>query len=715
MLRQYSIRAMQLLAMMILPSVALAQSGRIVGRVTDAQGAGIAGVQLLASPAGVSAASGSDGRFTIRGVTIGAQSVRAYRFGYRQRTIAGVTVSANADARLDIRSSTRPTLLGGVVTSASRRVEKITDAPATITRLDEAQIENTIGNSFAAALKEVKGARLHPDRHPVGCDERARTSTPRSTTACCRWRTAASACWPESGLPVGSLDDGAEGRPRGRRSARRPRLGALRPGRVERRRHAPDEGSARSTRGTTLEVDGGTRSFYDVQGRHAGVAGNVRLQAHRRVRERRTTSRTTMSTARRDGATDADSRARRQLEDGRRRAAPARSAVLTDGGSPLRRRLGVSKLNGIGPTNVGRNQLAELRLPRRAAQVHGPALVRARLHVASRSGHDVPAERAARRTRLRFPTISDDSVKALSAFPGDGRLQAAEIQNNFSIGMLARRASPRSTTHFTSAASCVAIDVSSDGTWLERPRRRARTSTINQQGRLRPARDAVTSRLLASRLARPLRQARLLRRAVVAESRRSLFTPITDQTFRVTYNRAFKSPTHPPDELLLPELPAVHRRVRQPQRLRHQERRGHDGQHDRPDRARDQHDVGARLQGRRRQQAVRRRRRATARTSTSFMSPLVVIANPLTRRADATTAYNHADGREDHRRDGRSAGPADLLQRRRATFAASDAGLRFYFTPTRSPRRAWQPGRRSTRSIRKATDPLRRPPSTARR
>ncbi len=47
--------------------------------------------------------------------------------------------------------------LGGVVVSASRRVEKITDAPATVTRLEAAQIANSVGNSFAPALKEVKG------------------------------------------------------------------------------------------------------------------------------------------------------------------------------------------------------------------------------------------------------------------------------------------------------------------------------------------------------------------------------------------------------------------------------------------------------------------------------------------------------------------------------------------------------------------------------
>jgi hypothetical protein len=55
MFRFIMTRAIGTIAMLVAPAMcALAQSsGRIVGRVTDTQGAGVAGVQLITSPSGV--------------------------------------------------------------------------------------------------------------------------------------------------------------------------------------------------------------------------------------------------------------------------------------------------------------------------------------------------------------------------------------------------------------------------------------------------------------------------------------------------------------------------------------------------------------------------------------------------------------------------------------------------------------------------------------
>src|SRR6185369_2863298 len=67
---------------------------------------------------------------------------------------------------------------------------------------------------------------------------------------------------------------------------------------------------------------------------------------------------------------------------------------------------------------------------------------------------------------VRFPTLSYDSIKALSAFPGDGRPQAAEGQNNFPAGMVSESGiSAIDNTHFTWGAQIRRDRISSYGKW----------------------------------------------------------------------------------------------------------------------------------------------------------------------------------------------------------------------------------------------------------
>ena len=158
MIRTIMKRASCVVAMTMVAALSVfAQStGRIAGRVTDAAGAPIGGVQMIVSPSGVSALTLPDGHYTVRSVPAGVVSIRTYRIGYKAKIIES-TVVAGQDVTVDVQLEAATVQLAGIVTSASRRVEKVTDAPATITRLEEAQIANTIGNSFASALKEVKG------------------------------------------------------------------------------------------------------------------------------------------------------------------------------------------------------------------------------------------------------------------------------------------------------------------------------------------------------------------------------------------------------------------------------------------------------------------------------------------------------------------------------------------------------------------------------
>ena len=83
--------------------------------------------------------------------------MRVQRLGQQPQLVSGVVVKAGEETRLDAVMARSVVNLAGVVVSASRRTEKITAAPATVTRLEADAIANTVGNSFSGALKEVKG------------------------------------------------------------------------------------------------------------------------------------------------------------------------------------------------------------------------------------------------------------------------------------------------------------------------------------------------------------------------------------------------------------------------------------------------------------------------------------------------------------------------------------------------------------------------------
>jgi iron complex outermembrane receptor protein len=84
-----------LAALAILPSMLLAQSGSIRGRVTDANGAALGRAQISAEGSGLRTASDEQGRYEIRGVSAGVYTVRVRLLGYVPQA-ARVTVADGA-------------------------------------------------------------------------------------------------------------------------------------------------------------------------------------------------------------------------------------------------------------------------------------------------------------------------------------------------------------------------------------------------------------------------------------------------------------------------------------------------------------------------------------------------------------------------------------------------------------------------------------------
>jgi iron complex outermembrane receptor protein len=151
----YAIRAAFALA--VTPVVAFAQTGTLSGLVTDSAKTPLPGAQVTVVGTRFGATSGLDGRFKVIGIPAGSYTIRVQRIGATAKSFDGVAVAANGEATLNVTLQSTALQLGGYVVSASRRVEKITEAPATVTRITADQLSQTTGSSFASVLKDVKG------------------------------------------------------------------------------------------------------------------------------------------------------------------------------------------------------------------------------------------------------------------------------------------------------------------------------------------------------------------------------------------------------------------------------------------------------------------------------------------------------------------------------------------------------------------------------
>ncbi len=131
-----------------------AATGRIEGRVARADGSAVSGVMVFLDEREAPAAvAGGGGRFAITKVEPGAHTLRfVLGSNLAERAVevaAGETVSVELEVDWDYAYSESLT-----VTAASRRVERIVDAPAAITTITPEQIEREAGSGQLPKLFE---------------------------------------------------------------------------------------------------------------------------------------------------------------------------------------------------------------------------------------------------------------------------------------------------------------------------------------------------------------------------------------------------------------------------------------------------------------------------------------------------------------------------------------------------------------------------------
>jgi iron complex outermembrane receptor protein len=427
--------------------------------------------------------------------------------------------------------------------------------------------------------------------------------------------------------------------------------------------------------GSTIEVSGGSRNFYDVQGRYAKAfdGGKWAFKATGEYQAVNDFSNTVYYPAVVTGGAPLLEKTP-DFRNDVTRGSMALARYFENGGR-LIASVGASKVNGIGPTNVGRNQLVNYGYREYQLQYTSPRWFGQVYHTNSVGGKTFQLNGYTQNS-ARFPLISTDSARKLSAFPGDGRLFAGEIQNNFNIGMLGKTGVALiDNTHITWGGQIRKDRVSSYRSWLS-DRKTGQAIQIQQTGGYAQIETPLSEQFRFVASGRYDKHDKY--DAQFSPKAALLWTPIVDQTFRVTYNKAFKSPTVLQTDFYFPNFQPFIGVFGNFDGFQIKNAAGTVVNTINPIKPETNNTVELGYKG-----VIKDKLYvdvALYRTNfKDFQSPLVVIANPLAGAA-ATTAYN---GRTGEKITDAAGGPQVALTYfnvGEAQITGIDAGLKYYFS-----------------------------------
>jgi iron complex outermembrane receptor protein len=143
----------------------LAQGGAITGRLTESEtGAAVASarVEAIADNGQVAGSVLSDeqGSYRIGNLAAGTYSVRVTRLGFQPRRIASVRVTADAPAEVSIALVSIATQLNPSVITASRRQEKALEAPAAVSVVPTEEVEERPALTTTEHIRAVPGVDI---------------------------------------------------------------------------------------------------------------------------------------------------------------------------------------------------------------------------------------------------------------------------------------------------------------------------------------------------------------------------------------------------------------------------------------------------------------------------------------------------------------------------------------------------------------------------
>jgi iron complex outermembrane receptor protein len=306
--------------------------------------------------------------------------------------------------------------------------------------------------------------------------------------------------------------------------------------------------------GLTMEVAGGNRSYKDVQGRFAGVTGNLGYKVTGEYQDAKDwdnnlsyNSGGTIVAPGTAGSVD-ETHLKIPIDWKSSVARGTGALVYYSGDNRLSFDAGMSKTNGVAQTSVGRNQLTDWKYNYAQARYTTPHWYLNAYREQSTSGKSFALNRfAGQQLNAANASLTPDSLRLLADWPSDGRLYAAEVQGNYIVAPLLNTAVVFGSQYRDDV-------VSSDRQWLTD---RVKKSDISnsQKGYYAQTTTPVASWLdvvLAGRLDYPTTYDKQWspKAGVVVK-------PMTDQAFRVTFNRAYKSPTILQTNFFIPDWTSV--------------------------------------------------------------------------------------------------------------------------------------------------------------
>jgi outer membrane receptor protein involved in Fe transport len=144
------------------PLAAQVTNGAIAGQIRDGKtGAGLEGARILLVNTPLATASGVEGRFVLGGVAPGRYQLRLAAVGYAPDTLPDVAVASGDTARVVVTMHAAVVHLPGIVVTASRRPERVEDAPASVAVLSRDEIKQRNVATVDGALAYVPGVTFN--------------------------------------------------------------------------------------------------------------------------------------------------------------------------------------------------------------------------------------------------------------------------------------------------------------------------------------------------------------------------------------------------------------------------------------------------------------------------------------------------------------------------------------------------------------------------
>ncbi|NEM96478.1 TonB-dependent receptor [Pontibacter burrus] len=150
-----------LLSLLCITGVAMAQGGTITGKIvgSDSQEP-LIGASVLVERTAKGATTNTAGEFTITGVPAGNYSLRITYVGYSDSRVP-VTIAEGGTVNLGTVSMTASAMMSDeIVVSATRRPEKLTEAPAAISVISSRDLTELPSFNIGEVLNKVQGVEV---------------------------------------------------------------------------------------------------------------------------------------------------------------------------------------------------------------------------------------------------------------------------------------------------------------------------------------------------------------------------------------------------------------------------------------------------------------------------------------------------------------------------------------------------------------------------